>query len=83
MGLAIGDVNADGTPDFLVTDWGKNQLLISDSVGWYEAGAAFGMNGQSEDQVIAWGAEFVDFNNDAKLDAWVGYGHLNIPPEAK
>ena len=38
---------------------------------------------QQSDQYVAWGAEFVDVNNDGLLDAWVGYGQLDIPEEAQ
>ena len=84
MGLAVGDLNHDGTPDWIVTDWGRNHLLESDGAGgWYDSTFSRNLIAQQSDQYVAWGAEFVDVNNDGLLDAWVGYGQLDIPEEAQ
>ena len=82
MGLAVGEINSDGYPDFVVTDWGKNWLLLSDGYGgWYDAGASLGFVAADDDQHVAWGTEMIDADNDGDLDIWVGFGQLNIPVE--
>jgi len=82
MGLAVADFNHDGFPDFVVTDWGKNWLLLSDgSGGWFDASMSRGFVATHPDQHVAWGTEIVDADNDGDLDIWVGFGQLNIPAE--
>ncbi|MEC7984583.1 MAG: CRTAC1 family protein [Myxococcota bacterium] len=82
MGLAVGELNGDLYPDFLATDWGRNWLLLSDGVGgWYDATQSQGLIAQQEDQHVAWGTELIDVDNDGDLDAWIGFGQLNIPTQ--
>ena len=84
MGLAVGAFNDDAYPDFAVSDWGRNWLLLSDGHGgWYDATHQMGFVAQQPDQHVAWGVEFPDVDNDGDLDIWVGYGQLDIPPEAQ
>jgi hypothetical protein len=82
MGLAIGDINQDQSPDWFITDWGRNHLLLSDGAGgWYDGTLSSNLIAQQEYQQVAWGAEFIDVNNDGHLDIWVGYGQLDIPQD--
>jgi hypothetical protein len=66
MGVAIGDVNNDGWPDVLITQYGGVKLFLNDGDGKHftditeEAGL----------HNLAWGASaaFVDYNKDGWLD---------------
>jgi hypothetical protein len=84
MGMGIGDLNGDGFPDFVVTDWNRNALLLSDGAGgWIESAAAHGLVASREGQHIAWGAEMIDADNDGDLDIWIPYGQLDIPSDVQ
>lgn len=65
MGVAIGDVNNDGLPDVLVTEYGGCRLFLNQGNGRFsdvtrEAGL--------EDSGWATGAAFFDFDRDGWLD---------------
>ena len=82
MGLSVGAINDDAYPDFVVTDWGRNWMFLSDgSGGWYDGTQSQGLLSEHPDQHIAWGVESVDVDNDGDLDIWMGFGQLDIPPE--
>ena len=84
MGLAVGAFNGDQYPDFVVSDWKRNWLFLSDGYGeWYDATQQYGFVSQQPDQHVGWGVEFPDVDNDGDLDIWVGYGHLGLDPETQ
>lgn len=81
MGAGVGDLNADGTPDLLITSWGELVLLESTGDGaWFRAGAARGIQ-MAPDQSTAWGAILADLDNDTDLDATVAMGPLVMPSD--
>ena len=78
MGLAVGDLNKDGFPDFVVQAW-DTYVMMSDGLGgFYEASASMGMT-SSTAQEVGWGADVSDLNNDGLSDLMVAYGLL--PPD--
>lgn len=82
MGLAIGDLNDDEVPDFVVTDWNKTWLLLSDQFGqWYDAGHQYDLISDQSNQMVAWGTELPDVDNDGDLDIWIGYGPIALDDE--
>ena len=84
MGLAVGAFNGDSYPDFVVSDWGRNWLFLSDGFGgWYDATQQWGFVSQQDDQYVGWGVELSDVDNDGDLDIWVGHGQLGLEPEAQ
>lgn len=65
MGVAIGDVNNDGYPDVLLTEYGQIRLFLNRGNGTFtdvthEAGL--------DDPHWATGAAFVDYDRDGRLD---------------
>jgi hypothetical protein len=65
MGVAIGDVNNDGWPDVLVTEYGGLHLFLNNGNGTFtEVTRAAGL----DNPLWATSACFVDYNRDGWLD---------------
>ncbi len=65
VGVAVGDVNNDGLPDVLVTEYGGARLFLNQGKGKFKD-----MTGASGIRNPQWGtsAAFVDFDRDGLLD---------------
>src|SRR5262245_4394822 len=64
-GVAVGDVNNDGRPDVLVTEYGGLKLFLNNGDGKFtEVGRAAGLDS------VLWGSSacFVDYDRDGWLD---------------
>jgi hypothetical protein len=71
MGVAIGDYDNDGLDDVFITAVGGNHLFHNDGRGkFHEVTLEAGVGGSTND----WGtcAAFFDYDNDGKLDLFVG-----------
>ena len=69
MGVAVGDVDGDGSPDLFVTGLNGNRLLVNDGKGRFrDATKGSGL------ESTGWGssAAFADFDGDGVLDLFVG-----------
>jgi len=84
MGVDAGDVNADGRPDFVITNFndqyhsllvGANSLLYEDRT--LESGLA-----RYSKTFVGWGVHYIDFDNDGNLDLLIVNGHINEAIEA-
>ena len=78
MGLAVADVDDDGTPDLYVTnfDFEPNNLYLNDGAGnLADAGGAAGLHDPSIDR-LGWGCGFFDAELDGDLDLFVANGHV-------
>ena len=80
MGMALGDLNDDGVYDFLIPAWARMKYMLSSpSLGmWVDYATKRGFLPHSDEynQVVGWGAEFADVDNDMDLDAKVVFGYL-------
>src|SRR5215471_7440644 len=79
MGVDAGDINGDGRPDFVVTNFSFEypSLFLSRPGLLFDDGArAAGIAGAARLDV-AWGVHFVDFDNDGLLDLMLVAGHVN------
>jgi hypothetical protein len=72
MGVAVGDVNNDGLPDVLLTEYGGTRLFLNQGKGRFlEVTAAAGL----DNPLWATSAAFFDFDRDGWLDLIVvNYG---------
>src|SRR5262249_33106705 len=65
MGVAIGDVNNDGRPDVLLTEYGATRLFLNQGKGHFqEVTREAGLN----NPLWATSAAFFDFDRDGWLD---------------
>ena len=78
MGVDAGDVNSDGRPDFVVTNFNfefhslflnREKLPFED---WTRASHLAGFTRSN----VGWGTHFLDFDNDGMLDLMIVNGHV-------
>ena len=79
MGANFGDFDNDGYLDIVITNFQDqtNNLYHNAQSGFFnEMSFAKGI-GERSLPYLAWGVDFVDFNNDGWLDLFVANGHLD------
>ena len=79
MGVDAGDVNGDGIPDFVVTNFNDQYhslFLGSPSLPYVDYTVASHLAEYSRNYV-GWGAKFIDYDNDSNLDLVIANGHIN------
>jgi len=74
MAAAIGDYNGDNRFDILVSRLGYGSLYTSWRDGMYEDRMVASGVGAATAQYVGWGSHFVDYDNDADLDALIVNG---------
>ncbi len=77
MGVAIGDINNDGWPDMLVTQYGGSRLFVNKGDGTFtDITRSAGLD------LVLWGtsASFVDYDRDGWLDLVVVH-YLDYGPD--
>jgi len=76
MGLGIGDLNDDDTPDLALSDYQNAHVLLSASDGrWYDSAISVGVTPDLEiEQFAGWGTELADFDHDTDLDLMMTFG---------
>ena len=79
MGANLGDFDNDGYLDIVITNFQDqtNSLYHNAQSGFFtEMSFATGI-GERSLPYLAWGADFIDFNNDGWLDLFIANGHLD------
>ncbi len=79
MGVDAGDVNADGRPDFVVTNFNDqyHSLLVGAGSGPYDDQTVASGLARLTKKFVGWGAHYIDFDNDGNLDLLIVNGHIN------
>src|SRR5437667_7515618 len=78
MGIAVGDYNRDGRVDFFVTTFSDDYKTLYTNDGdnnFSDVTFRAGLGGPTI-PFLAWGAGFIDFDNDGLLDIFVANGHV-------
>jgi len=84
MGVDAGDVNGDGRPDFVITNFNDqfHSLLVgTNSLTYRDQTVESGLARYSK-KFVGWGVHFIDFDNDGNLDLFIVNGHINEAIEA-
>jgi hypothetical protein len=79
MGVDAGDLNGDGAPDFVVTNFDTEFHALyynSGSFPFEEMTRRSGLGLHSR-PYVGWGTSFLDYDNDGDLDLITANGHLN------
>ena len=74
MTAAVGDCNGDGVPDILVSRLGYGSLYMGSPTGVYEDRMMASGLGPLTAQYVGWGSNFLDYDNDGNLDAFIANG---------
>jgi len=78
MGVDAGDVNGDGHPDAVVTNFSHDHttLYVNQGRGFFvDASYRLGI-AKSSYFALSWGTRFVDLDADGALDLFVANGHI-------
>lgn len=84
MGVDAADVNGDGQPDFVITNFNDqyHSLLVSSSSGVYDDQTAKSNLARYTKKFVGWGVHYIDFDNDGNLDLLIVNGHINEAVES-
>jgi hypothetical protein len=74
MGAAVADVNRDGFPDILVTRFGQASLYLNSKGGFFEDRITASGILDVSSQLVGWGGNFLDFDNDGDPDIFIANG---------
>jgi hypothetical protein len=79
MGIAVGDVNADGRPDVFTTNFADDtntlRVSLADGSGWDDRTRQYNLGAVSR-PFLGWAAAFHDFDLDGDEDLVVFNGHV-------
>jgi len=79
MGVDAGDVNGDGRPDFVVTNFNDeyHSLFMNHVPFPYEDWTRRSALARYTQNYVGWGTHFIDYDDDGKLDLVIVNGHVN------
>ena len=78
MGMAVGDYDHDGRPDFFFTTFSQDNYTLhhnNGSLDFSDMSQPAGL-GEATFPFLGWGAEFLDYDNDGWLDILAVNGHI-------
>ena len=93
MGIAEGDLEGDGFPEYAITSMGDTKLQTRDEeadedrptyrdIAWERGATAHRPYVRGDIRPsTGWHAEFADLNNDARLDLFVAKGNVEAMPD--
>lgn len=84
MGVDAGDVNNDGRPDFVITNFNDQYhslFVATRSVRYNDETRSSGLARYTK-RFVGWGVHYIDFDNDGNLDLLIVNGHINQGIEA-
>jgi hypothetical protein len=79
MGVDAGDINGDGLPDFVVTNFDHeyHALYLSNASGPYGEATVTSNLARYTLPYVGWGVKFLDFDNDGDQDLMIANGHIH------
>ena len=79
MGANLGDFDNDGYLDIVITNFQDqtNSLYHNAQSGFFNEVSFVTGVGERSLPYLAWGVDFIDFNNDGWLDLFIANGHLD------
>ena len=79
MGANLGDFDNDGYLDIVITNFqDQTNSLYHNAQGGFFTEMSFAKGiGERSLPYLAWGVDFIDFNNDGWLDLFIANGHLD------
>jgi len=79
MGVDAGDVNGDGWPDTIVTNFNDEYHSLHLNRGQFPFEEATQSSGLARftKSYVGWGVRFFDYDNDGDLDVLIITGHIN------
>ena len=78
MGVDVGDVDGDGLPDLIVTNYARETNTLYRNIGelmFADDTVALGL-AEASYVSLGWGIQFLDYDNDGDLDLAVANGHV-------
>jgi len=75
MGTGVGDIDEDGLPDLVISNWGAPAMLLSGGGAWYDAALSRGVV-DTPSASVGWGTDVADIDNDGDLDIYMVFGHI-------
>jgi hypothetical protein len=79
MGVDAGDVNGDGRPDFVATNFNYefHRLFVNQGAFPFEDATQISNLAAATRPYVGWGTHFIDYDNDGRLDLIIVNGHIN------
>jgi hypothetical protein len=79
MGVDAGDINSDGRPDFVVTNFNDeyHALFLNSKDLFFEEWTRDSGLAAFTRPFVGWGTHFLDYDNDSDLDLIIVNGHIN------
>ncbi len=79
MGIDAADLNSDGRPDFVVTNFDHeyHALYLSTAAGQYQEATVSSGLARYTRPYVGWGVKFLDFDHDGEPDLLIANGHLH------